>query len=44
MKRNNLYAIVMAILMVIMIGIVFVNAVELGLKQEQIEEENDGRR
>ena len=42
MKRNNLYAIVMAILMVIMIGIVFVNAVELGLKQEQIEEENDG--
>ena len=39
MKRNNLYMITMAVLLVIIIGIVYVNSVELGLSEPRITEE-----
>ena len=39
MRKNNLYIITMAVLLVIIIGIVYVNAVELGLSEPKIIEE-----
>lgn len=39
MKRNNLYVITMTVLLVIIIGIVYVNSVELGLSEPKIIEE-----
>ena len=39
MKRNNLYMITMAVLLVIIIGIVYINAVEIGLSEPNIIEE-----
>lgn len=40
MKRNNLYMITMAVLLVVIIGIVYVNSVELGLSEPKIIESN----
>ena len=39
MKRNNLYVITMAVLLVIIIGIVYISAVEIGLSEPKIIEE-----
>lgn len=40
MKRNSLYMITMAVLLVIIIGIVYINSVELGLSEPKIIESN----
>ena len=39
MKRNNLYVITMTVLLVIIIGIVCINSVELGLSEPKTIEE-----
>ena len=41
MRRNNLYIITMAVLLVIIIGIVYVNSVELGLSEPKVIERNE---
>ena len=41
MKRNNLYVITMTVLLVVIIGIVYVNSVELGLSEPKVIERNE---